>query len=231
MFQRWKIRQSSRNSLARPEWHPAVQARSSGAEYNPVMRALLAVLLITLSPTWTATAATPPDLVMGSQAKPPDLQAQKRAGLRAQASGDFQRAWELLLPVAESGDADAQYQMGWLSEQGWEGFAGDLRQAAAWHRLAAQQDHARAQLWLGYRYAGRMSPGASSNGDPEQMKDGVHWLSKAARRGNVEAQMLLADIYWNGSGFIPKDRAYARHWLQMAAAAGNTSARVLLGQN
>lgn len=171
----------------------------------------------------------PTDIVVGySAAQLPDLALQKQRAFEAQSRGDYQTAWNLLLPVAESGDADAQYQMGWLSEEGWGGTPGDSVRAADWYRRAAAQGKLQAQLWLGYHLAGRMSRGASLEGSAAEMQEGIEWLTLASEQGSVEAQLVLGDLYWSGSGHIAKDRERARLWYQQAADQGNPMAQIML---
>ena len=158
----------------------------------------------------------------------PDLEVQKQLGLKAQSSGRYATAWKLLLPVAESGDREAEYQMGWLTELGWEGFPGDLHQATAWYRKSASHGYSLAQLWMGYQLAGEMAVDAQGRRDPDATREGVMWLTRAADSANQEAQMLLVDIYTDGRGPIAKDPGKARYWLEQAARQGNSLARYLL---
>ena len=58
---------------------------------------------------------------------------------------------EALRGAAETGDADAQYNLGVMHYQG-EGVAQDPKQAATWFCRAADQGHAQAQFALGLMY-------------------------------------------------------------------------------
>lgn len=51
----------------------------------------------------------------------------------------------------ETGDAEAQYQMGLVYENG-SGVKQDHAAAAEWYRKAAEQGHAIAQYFLGFLY-------------------------------------------------------------------------------
>lgn len=79
-------------------------------------------------------------------------------GQKAYARGDFATALKLLRPMAEHGDADAQYLVGEifdpLEEIHFEGrgVAPDFQEALKWYRLSASQDNAAAQLCLGDMY-------------------------------------------------------------------------------
>ncbi len=82
---------------------------------------------------------------------PPVLAADLQAGLDAYERGDYATALEELRPLAEQGNADAQYNLGVLYDHGW-GAAQDYAASAKWYRLAAEQDHADAQYNLGVLY-------------------------------------------------------------------------------
>ena len=73
-------------------------------------------------------------------------------GLLAYLEADYERATAHWLPLAEAGDADAQFAIGMLHEAG-QGSSVDLTSAAKWYRRAAEEGHADAQLSLGSLYA------------------------------------------------------------------------------
>lgn len=66
--------------------------------------------------------------------------------------GDFRVAAVLFSPLAEKGDARAQYNLGLLYASGL-GVVHDYQAALKWHRLAAGQGHAGAQNALAQMYA------------------------------------------------------------------------------
>ena len=61
--------------------------------------------------------------------------------------GDYATALREWTPLAEQGDADAQYNLGLMYEQGW-GVSQDYRTAVKWYTLAAEQGDAYAQTNL-----------------------------------------------------------------------------------
>jgi len=80
--------------------------------------------------------------------------AAMRAEARAYEHGegvprDMERAAGLYCAIAASGDADAQYSLGWMYANG-RGVARDDPTAAFFFRLAAKQGHAQAQSMLRY---------------------------------------------------------------------------------
>src|SRR5437016_394775 len=68
----------------------------------------------------------------------------------AMLEGNFDRAWQLLIPLAESGDAEAQYRLGALHYEG-ANISDDI--AYAWLEKAAKQNHPDALFrWASYRH-------------------------------------------------------------------------------
>jgi uncharacterized protein len=65
--------------------------------------------------------------------------------------GDYATALGLTRPLAERGNAEAQYRLGNLYFEG-KGVSEDYSEAAKWFRLAAEQEYAWAQLTLGIMY-------------------------------------------------------------------------------
>ena len=75
--------------------------------------------------------------------------------IEAYDQGDYATTFAESRPLAEAGDADAQYMLGFLYERG-EGVARDRTRAYAWYSLAARQGDAFAARALA-ALAGRMS--------------------------------------------------------------------------
>ncbi|WP_438957316.1 tetratricopeptide repeat protein [Cognatiyoonia sp.] len=69
-------------------------------------------------------------------------------GLDAYAAGDYARALQEWTPLAEAGNVDAQYNLGYMYEAGQGGLQDDA-EAVRWYRLASDQGNARAQTNLG----------------------------------------------------------------------------------
>ena len=61
--------------------------------------------------------------------------------IEAYDQGDYAMTFAVTQPLAEAGDRDAQYMLGFLYERG-EGVARDLTRAYAWYILAARQGDA-----------------------------------------------------------------------------------------
>ncbi len=77
--------------------------------------------------------------------------ADYQAGLDAYNRGDYDTALKEFRLAAEQGDAQAQFKLGVMYDEG-QGVAQDYEEAARWFRLAAEQGHALAQNNLGVVY-------------------------------------------------------------------------------
>ena len=65
---------------------------------------------------------------------------------------DYETAYKLILPLAEQGDAQAQYNLGVMYDKG-RGIPQDYKEAIKWYRLSAEQGFAKAQNNLALMYA------------------------------------------------------------------------------
>jgi len=65
--------------------------------------------------------------------------------------GDYIEAAQLIRPLAEQGDAQAQIKLGWMYEKG-QGVPESVQEAVKWYRKAAGQGNAEAQAFLGAMY-------------------------------------------------------------------------------
>lgn len=93
--------------------------------------------------------------------------------------GDFAAALRLLKPLADQGDAAAQFNLGILYDRG-QGVAPDFVEAARWYRLSADQGFEIAQASLAFLYA-------NGKGVPQSFSSAYLWFSLAAAQGNQNA--------------------------------------------
>jgi TPR repeat protein len=93
--------------------------------------------------------------------------------------GDYATAVQLLRPLAEQGDAQAQNGLGAMYYNG-KGVAQDFKEAVKWYRLAAVQGNVSAQVNLGAMYY-------EGQGVAEDFIRAYIWLSIAASKGNADA--------------------------------------------
>jgi uncharacterized protein len=100
----------------------------------------------------------------------------------AYARHDYAKAAQLIRPLAERGNADAQVKLGDLYRRGL-GVQQSYREAARWYRSAAAQGNAQGQNNLGLMYYYMAKPG----GDGEDYERAYMWYDIAAVARNPEA--------------------------------------------
>lgn len=141
-------------------------------------------------------------------------------GMAAFARNDYQTALSEWRPLAESGQAEAQFNLGVLYDEGL-GVKQDQTQAAHWYRRAAEQGHAQAQYNLAVLYANGL-------GLTQDYAEAAHWYRKAALQDLREAQFNLGILYENGFG-VQQNYAEAAHWYRRAAEQAYIAAQNNLG--
>lgn len=135
--------------------------------------------------------------------------------------GDFTAALREWRPLAEEGDARAQFYLGIMYANG-EGVPENDRQAAYWFRKSARQGNSQSQYHLGTLYA-------NGEGVPEDDPQAVYWFRKSAKQGDARAQFNLGVIYEFGEG-VPEDDRQAVNWYRQAAEQGHARAQFGLGR-
>ncbi len=96
-----------------------------------------------------------------------------------------------LIRKAESGDAEAQYQLGTNYWHGYDGFPEIEKEAAKWMLKAAEQGHAEAQRYIGdFYYVGWM-------GFPQNKAIAESWYLKSAAQGYDGVYFMLGLFYEN----------------------------------
>jgi TPR repeat protein len=142
-----------------------------------------------------------------------------QAGMTAYDREDYATALREWQPLAEQGDALAQYHVGMLYHKG-RGVPQDDAQARKWYAKAAAQGQAKAQFSLGTLYF-------NGEGGPKDYQQALRWFRLAADQGMALAQTKLAIMYDYGEG-VPKSKVQAYKWLSLAAKNGDKSAPLLL---
>ncbi|HSS71686.1 MAG TPA: tetratricopeptide repeat protein [Casimicrobiaceae bacterium] len=143
-----------------------------------------------------------------------------KEGYDALARQDYATAIKEYRPLAERGNAEAQYRIGRMYEFG-KGYPQDKAEGIAWIRKAAAQNHADAQQELGFIYA-------TGDGVKQDDVQAVAWFRKAATQGDATAQYNLGLLYAKGQG-VEKDYAQAIAWWRKSAVQGNADAQFKLG--
>jgi len=126
-----------------------------------------------------------------------------------------------LRPLAEQGDADAQYELGLQYFNGY-GVAKNYETATAWFRKAAEQGVAFAQYNLGLMYF-------YGQGVTQDYREAAAWFRKAGEQEVAKARYNLGMMYAQGKG-VAQDVREARAWLLKAAEQGRADAQYSLGQ-
>ena len=173
-------------------------------------RVLRFATLALLAGTVTSADASP----SGSTSAPPAESSRQQQN--AASTNDFRS----LLQKAQSGDADAQLQIGIMYGTGLS-VSQDLVQAAMWYRRAADQGQAGAQFVLGDAYL-------FGHGVPRDPGQAVAWYRKAATQGHKMAQYNLGAMCLRGNG-VPLDPAQAATWFRKAADQENAMAQFNMG--
>jgi TPR repeat protein len=143
---------------------------------------------------------------------PVSLLADFQAGMDAYDQNDYATAYREWLPLAEQGNAGAQFNLGWMYYQG-KGVPEDRPEAAKWYRLAAEQGNAGAQFNVGRMYD-------NGEGVPLDYAEAVKRFRLAAKQGNAAAQVNLGGMYYDGWD-VPQDYVTAYAWFNLAAAQGH----------
>jgi TPR repeat protein len=102
--------------------------------------------------------------------------------LAAYSRAEYATALQLMRPLAEQGNAEAQNGMGALYYHGY-GVTRDFKEAIKWYRLAAAQGNLDAQLNLGSMYY-------EGEGVAEDLARAHMWLSIVADRGYGDAAKM-----------------------------------------
>ncbi len=129
---------------------------------------------------------------------------------------NYGKAYLEALPLAQRGDARAQYLLALMSDNGLKPVTYDPGEAARWYAKAALQGHGDAAFALAQAYA----RGRGVKPDPQTA---IGWLRRAADAGNVPGLLSLAQLYDEGRG-VEKDSAQATELIRRAAERNDARA-------
>ena len=126
-------------------------------------------------------------------------------GLSAVNQGNYAAALRLWKPLADQGNAAAQFNLGVMYNSG-DGVPEDDVEAVKWYRKAADQGNAAAQFNLGVMYS-------SGEGVPEDLVQAYSWINLAAAKGYNKAsegkEILVKDMT---SSQIEEAQRLSREW-------------------
>ncbi len=141
-------------------------------------------------------------------------------GEQAFAQRDWRTAIRELKPLADQGNARAQFLMGGIARSNQDAGRDDPSEAIVWYRKAAAQGLPEAQRELAF---------VLLNTKPPQTGEAVSLYAAAAQRGDAESQYQLGVLYDRGMGVKP-DLAQRQAWWNKAAAQGYTPALTALAE-
>jgi uncharacterized protein len=144
--------------------------------------------------------------LLGANAVASAAPADVKAGVDRWMRGDYAGAVAQWRPLADAGNADAQFNLGQAYKLG-RGVPANAGLAQSWYQKAARQGHEQAQVNVGLLLynAGRK-------------QEALPWIRKAVELGDPRAQYILGTELFNGD-LVARDwpRAYA---LMLRAADG-----------
>ena len=143
--------------------------------------------------------------------------ADVKAGVDAWQQGDYARAVAIWQPLAQSGDPDAQFNMGQAYKLG-RGVKTDPSAAIDWYGKAAKQGHSRAEDNLGLLMF--------QQGD---RAGALPYLQRAAERGEPRAQYIVGTALFNGD-LTAKNWVRAYALMTRASESGLAQATASLRQ-
>ena len=128
----------------------------------------------------------PPALVLSIVCFAAPVWADFKAAMEAYNRGDFATALREWRPLAEQGDASAQFYLG-LSYENGDGVPRDYAIARQWYEKSAAQGDAKAQLYLGLQ-------SSFGQGGPVDLVQAHMWYSLAAGNGHLGAAAYRNDL-------------------------------------
>lgn len=140
-----------------------------------------------------------------------------QSGIAAWQAGDYNAAVQQWRPLADAGNADAQFNLAQAYRLG-RGVGQNMNLAEQWFERAARQRHEQAGASLGLLLF--------QNG---RARDAMPWLQAAADRGDPRAQYVFGTALFNGD-IVRRDLPRAYGLMRAAAAQGFPQAQSQLAQ-
>ncbi|MEE8321339.1 MAG: SPOR domain-containing protein [Gammaproteobacteria bacterium] len=140
-------------------------------------------------------------------------------GKQAYLDKDYDRALQILKPLAEAGDSQAQITLGIMYDYG-HGVPADPGEALIWYKIAANQGVPIVQHDIGVKYFQGM-------GVEQDYLEAAKWWDMSANAGLADSQFNLGLMHYRGLG-IPQNHSKATELFQAAAAQGHGHAQYSL---
>ena len=175
---------------------------------------------------------------------PPSVGDQFHLATLAYEAEQYEDAYRIMHALAKAGDANAQFNLGFLYTWG-RGVRQDDGKVINWYRCAAEQGDAEAQLTVGTILLANdneqtlakkemtsivksteqsVTTGLDPRNQSTLQTEGLYWLRRAAEQGNPEAQ------YGLGDHFMYDDPKAAMQWFRLAANQDHDNAQFELGE-
>ena len=134
--------------------------------------------------------------------------------------GDTATALAILRPLADQGNADAQYNLGVIYGEA-QGVPRDFVEAGKWFAKAAAQGNASAQYNLGVMYF-------AGQGFAPDAAEAAKWFRKAAEQSDPAAGLISPSCSSEGQG-VPRDAAEALRWRLKSAEQDSRPRKTIWG--
>ena len=167
------------------------------------------------------------------------LAADLQKGKEAYDAGDYATALAILTPLAEAGDAEAQYRLGHMYEWG-KGVEHDSVEAVYWWLRAAEAGHYTAQRKLGelgelgklgallFKLGRKYVEGRGVEQDDAEAMRLFRLAAEVGHEGMYQRLLELGDRSHAGEG-VPQNYTIAAKWYRLAAELGIVDAQIKLG--
>ena len=169
-----------------------------------------------LTGLWSSPVNAAPDSILSGAGVPMrDAEVRGRRfadGVEAYDRGEFNKAYDIWLPLAQSGDLAARRNIGHLFRHG-RGVRQDKPRALAFYQDAGRAGLVSAQLNAAFMHLN----GEGTDADATQA---AFWFHMAAAAGAPIAQYNLGLMYEGGRG-VDADVAKSLGWYALAARAGH----------
>lgn len=140
-------------------------------------------------------------------------------GKQAYLSQDYERALEILKPLAENGNSQAQITLGLMYDYG-HGVKKSPDESLKWYLMAAEQGVPLVQHDIGVKYF-------QGQGVEQNYVEAAKWWEMSSSAGIADSQFNLGLMYYRGIG-IPKDYVKAGKLFDAAAKQGHGNAQYSL---
>jgi TPR repeat protein len=137
-------------------------------------------------------------------------------GVAAYDAGDYEKAFDIWLPLAQQDDLAAMRNVALLLRQG-KGTEQYPERALYFYERAARGGLVAAQVNVAFMYL-------DGDGIPQDHKQASFWFHTAAMAGVPVARYNLGVMYERGLGVEEPDMARALAWYTLAARAGHAQA-------